>query len=109
MMTTFDRETFAAVLGSPFTLTAEGGQTVDIELAEVSEWRETPANRSFSILFVVPEPYRVEQGLYDLENATLGTMQLFLVPVAMPNEPAQLEAVFNLLKEKEGGVSDSNG
>ena len=105
MLTTFDRDSFAAALGSTFTLTADGGQTVDIELAEVSEWRETPDNRSFSILFSVPEPYRVEQGLYDLENSTLGTVQLFLVPVAMPNGRAQLEAVFNLLKEKNGGVS----
>jgi|SRR5687768_4450655 len=98
-MLTFDRDTFAPALGSPFTLTAEGGQTVDIELVEVSEWRETPNNRSFSILFSVPEPYRIEQGLYNLDHATLGNMELFLVAVATPKGAPQLEAVFNLLKE----------
>jgi hypothetical protein len=97
-----DRDSFAGVLGSPFTLTAAGGQSVDVELTEVTELKETANQRSFALLFSVPEPYQVEQGLYDLDHKVLGSMQLFLVPVGMDNGRWKLEAVFNLVKETSG-------
>lgn len=99
MSRVFDRVSFAGVLGSPFTLTAAGGQSVDVELTEVTELKETEHQRSFALLFSVPEPYQVEQGLYDLEHKALGSMQLFLVPVGLDNGRLKLEAVFNLLKD----------
>ena len=99
MTAVFDRDSFAGVLGSLFTLTAAGGESVDVELIEVTEQKETDTQRSFALLFIVPEPYQVEQGLYDLDHKTLGSMQLFLVPVGFDNGRLKLEASFNLLKE----------
>jgi hypothetical protein len=101
MLTTFERDNFAKVTGSSFTLTAGPGQSIDVELAEVSPLKEAKHQRSFSIVFLVPETFRVEQGLYDLAHPELGEMQLFLVPVGMRNSRQELEAVFNLLLEQE--------
>ena len=95
----FSRDRFAEALGSLFILTAAGEKSVDLELAEVSELKKTKTQQAFSILFLVAEPFKVEQGLYDLKHDTMGSMQLFLVPVGMKDGRLQLEAVFNLLQE----------
>jgi hypothetical protein len=95
----FNRDRFADALGSLFTMTAAGGKSVDLELAEVSELKQTKTQQAFSIVFLAPEPFKVEQGLYDLKHETMGPLQLFLVPVGMKDGRLQLEAVFNLLRE----------
>lgn len=100
MTTTFDRDSFADVKGSVFTLKAEDTTAVGLELSEVSELKETAAYQHFAIVFLVPPEYRVEQGLYDLSHPTLGEMQLFLVPVGVQEGRLQLEAVFNLLRQE---------
>jgi|SRR5215203_661048 len=102
----FDRDRFAAALGSPFKLTAAGDESVDIELAEVSERTRRHNQHGFSVVFLVPESYSVEQGLYDLKHETMGALQLFLVPVGMKDGRLQLEAVFNLLQEKTPPASE---
>ncbi len=97
MLTEFDRDAFAEAIDTVFTLTAQSGQ-VDLKLAEVSELRETPRHRAFSLVFVVPAGYFVDQGLYDLQNERLGAMQLFLVPIGTRENCQELESVFNFLK-----------
>src|SRR5688572_25896313 len=101
MLTKFNRDMFDNVKGTAFTLTGGEDQKVDIELTEVSDLKETSSQQAFSLLFVVPAPYRLEQGLYDLEHQTLGQLQLFLVPVGLDDNRLQMEAVFNLLREKD--------
>lgn len=100
LMTTFNRDSFAEAKGSAFTLTDGTGQTVDLELSEVSPLKETPHQHHFAIVFLAPENYTVAQGLYDIQHPGLGAMQLFLVPVGIENGRMQLEAVFNLLRPK---------
>jgi len=97
----FDRDRFAEVLGSSFVLKTTEGQSVDLRLVEVSGIRERPHQFSFSIVFSVAQGYTVEQGLYDLEHESLGTVQLFLVPVDETPEGMKLEAVFNFVREDE--------
>ena len=104
MPTTFQRDDFARVQGSLFTLTADSGETIEIELSEVSELKKRSRQQSFAIIFLVPENYRVEQGLYDLSHAELGAVQLFLVPVGMKNSRQELEAVFNTLLDPESDL-----
>jgi hypothetical protein len=95
----FDRDKFAEALGSTFVIKSADGRTLDLELKEVSEIRERPHQQSFSIVFLVPESFTVEQGLYDIEHESLGGMQLFIVPVGMNDSRMMLEAVFNTLRE----------
>lgn len=95
-MTTFSRDNFAKVQGSVFDLTDGAGQTIDLELSEVSPLKETAQQQNFATVFLAPENCVVTQGLYDLQHPLLGKMQLFLVPVGIENGRMQLEAVFNL-------------
>ena len=97
----FSHDRFAEARGSLFKLTAPNGTSVEIELADVSELKATDSQESFSTIFLVPESYRVEQGLYDIDHPAIGPMQLFLVPVGLADDGRlQLEAVFNLLRKK---------
>ena len=93
----FSRDRFVGAVGSKFKLTADSGQTVDLELIEVSELRERPSGQSFSIFFAPPEGYTVLQGMFPLAHEELGTMDIFLVPVG-DEKGVRLEALFNFLR-----------
>ena len=94
-----DRNTFAAAIGTEFKLTAAENRSVTVELSEVADLVEKSGTRSFSAIFTVPENYKVEQGIYDLSHESMGTLQLFLVPIGTTKGPHQLQAVFNLVDE----------
>ena len=103
----FDREIYSELLGSKFVLNADGGQSVELELTEVSPLKERPGNRSFSLIFTVPEPYKVEQGLFDLQHEKLGDFQIFLAPVGTKKGREELQAIFNFsLEEDDINASD---
>ena len=96
---TFERDLFAQEVGSCFVLKGADEQTVDLELADVSELKERPHQSSFALVFLTPKSSAVEQGLHDLQHERLGEMQIFLVPIGMIDERMKLEAVFNFLRE----------
>ena len=102
----FDRDSFAEVIGSSFKLRSENGIMADLTLIEVSELRTRFPLTSFSTIFLAPESYRLEQGLYYLGHEKLGDMQLFLVPVGAENGQLQLEAVFNFLQADRSKPSE---
>lgn len=106
MSAVFNRDSFAAVLGSPFKLTTVDGLTVDLELTEVTRLKKGPYQQSFAAVFLLPEPYRAEQGLYTLVHETLGEMELLLVPIGVDGNRLKLEAVFNLLHEEGSSSSE---
>jgi ribosomal protein S18 acetylase RimI-like enzyme len=97
----FERDKFAEAIGSTFVLRTANNVTAEFVLANVSELHETIGRQGFSIEFLAPENCSVDQGLYDLEHATLGKMQLFLVPVGMKKGRLQLQSVFNLMIDDE--------
>ena len=94
----WNRDGFAEAKDTLFRLTAADGQTVDVTLVDVSEMKETARQRSFSIIFSVPDPCRIGQGLYDIQHDVLGAMQLFLVPIGFEGANQEIEAVFNILR-----------
>ena len=96
----FDRDKFAEFVGSSFVLKAAEDRSLDVELVEVTEMRERPHQRSFSIVFQTPEASYVEQGIYGLEREGIEPLQIFLVPIGMKDGRMLLEAVFNFLPEK---------
>ena len=102
MSEVFKRDAFADVVGTFFTLST-GEHTVDIELVEVGALKKRAFQESFSAVFLLPHPYKAEQGLYDLSHETLGTMQLLLVPIGMDKDRLKLEAVFNFVVEDDAG------
>lgn len=101
----FERDKFAEVIGSSFVVTANN-VSADLVLKKVNELHETSGRQGFSIEFLAPENCNVAQGLYDLEHATLGKMQLFLVPVGQVKGRLQLQSIFNFLIDDETNEQD---
>ena len=86
---------FQQRLHSRFRLEREGGDPVDLELADVSELRTTRRQEMFSIFFRGPAEFVLPQSIYRLEHETLERCELFLVPIGRDSNGVTYEAVFN--------------
>jgi hypothetical protein len=85
---------FRPHLGSSFLVRRADGPETEIELAEVREVSPQPGaprQDPFTLLFSGPTEHPLGQGLHSLEHSTMGTLEIFLVPVS----PESYEAVFN--------------
>ena len=88
-----DQATFATCLGQIFEAVFPDGR-LPLTLAEVrplGATRPGGPRAPFALTFHGPPPLRLPQHIYRLEHATLGAMEIFLVPIAA----GQFEAVFN--------------
>jgi hypothetical protein len=87
-------EDFAAHLDGAFELQA-GGAAVPLKLAKVD-----PAGNSgrpggaFSLIFVAPKGPWLPQAIYPVTHPTLGTMEIFLVPVGSTQGGNGYQAIF---------------
>jgi hypothetical protein len=88
---------FAENLNTPFVLQHPQWGTVSVELISVSDLRETPRQRMFSLVFRGPLEQPLEQGLHLMTHETMGAESLFLVPIAHEADGFRYEAVFNNL------------
>jgi len=90
-------ETFAQCEAKEYRVKLEDGESLTLELAEARAL-ELPtkggAREQFSLLFNGPAEPLLPQAIYTLENAELGTIEIFLVPVAADGEGVDYEAVF---------------
>jgi hypothetical protein len=86
---------FSQHLHTQFNVSLDSSTTIAIELTTAAERPTAPNYECFSLLFVGPETPYLGQGLRTLEHATLGTMDLFLVPVGKDARGVTYEAVFN--------------
>lgn len=92
-------EDFLACHGQTFVVTREDGAAVELELIEVKPLgtgKGAPnARRAFAALFRGPFDRVLPQRLHQIQNATLGELTLFLVPIG-PDERGMLyDATFN--------------
>jgi hypothetical protein len=89
---------FRRHVGSSFRLRAD--DVVDVELIEVDEVAvgsgapPQTARAPFSIVFLGPREPVLPQRIYRLEHDELGTLDLFLVPIARGDAGVRYEAVF---------------
>jgi hypothetical protein len=88
---------FREQLNTRFMLDHATLGSIALELVTVSELKETPRQRSFSIIFRGPLEMPFSQGLFALKHAKLGNASLFLVPVARKPDGMRYEAVFSQL------------
>lgn len=87
---------FSPLLRQTFRLTA-GQHVLDLELTEVNErQRRRPDQQRlpFSLIFRAAPDARLPQRMYRIEHATLGTMDLLLVPVGADEKGRYYEAIF---------------
>src|SRR5215471_4957368 len=95
-------DTFSPLLGNTFTVHVDATTAIDVDLVEVTDLGAaagpTPPARQrspFSIVFRSTSAAAVEQRIYRMEHATLGTFELFLVPIGPVVGGMGYEAVFN--------------
>ena len=84
--------------GERFALSSAGGESVEVELAEVRALGgDSDARDPFAVIFVAPLEPVLPQRIYTLQHAELGTFDLFLVPVGPDREGRgmQYEAIFS--------------
>ena len=89
---------FSPLINKKFRIYFEPSDPSIAELVEVDE-RDTPSDgerrQPFSIVFRGPGDKIWPQGMYKIENKSIGELELFLVPIGPDNEGLCYEAVFN--------------
>ncbi|MFL6197051.1 MAG: DUF6916 family protein [Thermoanaerobaculia bacterium] len=90
---------FEAQLGTVFHIHSGDAGPLGVKLHEVKRHERHPGPRSepFSVYFLGALRPILLQGIYRVEHAAMGTMEIFLVPVG-PDPKGQgmvYEAVFN--------------
>jgi|ERR1051325_3964753 hypothetical protein len=88
---------FAENLNTNFVVAHPYWGDVTLELVSVSNLRETPRQRMFSLVFRGPLHQPLEQGMYPMTHEKIGGESLFLVPIAREADGFQYEVVFNNL------------
>jgi len=76
-------ESFRPHTGSKFALQLADGESLELELVEVSPMGAEPKDQrqAFSCVFWGPENGSLPQQIYPLRHDKLGELQLFLVPL----------------------------
>lgn len=96
MLDRLTKETFVPVTGTLFQLAIENGPAIPLELVEVAgNGLQGRARREqFSLRFRGPATPALVQRIYRLEHATLGALEIFLVPIQKDSDGMIYEAVF---------------
>ena len=85
---------FSAQLGTDFVLPDAGGIALTLVEAAPLDSR-APNERQFSLSLRGPREALLEQATHTLEHAALGTLAIFLVPVARDADSLLYQAIFN--------------
>lgn len=92
-------EDFAPYQNENFSLEIENaGLTLEMKLIEVSEIGDSKTKQKwkpFSLVFLGPSQYPLNQQIHRLTHPKMGELNLFLVPIYSNQEGVQYEAVFN--------------
>lgn len=90
-------ETFAPLVGERFTASPSlGGDPLELVLSSCEESPHArPDHPAFALVFHAPGPGHMEQQIFTLEHAELGTFDLFLVPHGQESAGMAYWAVIN--------------
>ena len=90
------KETFAPLTGTVFELSLADGQTLPLELSQVlgTGLQGGAQREQFSLHFRGPASPVLPQRIYGLQHATLGTLEIFLVPIRRDAAGIIYEAAF---------------
>jgi len=92
-------EAYEPFLNTPFSLLIDGANARALQLLTVRRGIDDEVQLSFSLHFLA-EGEKLDQGIYRLTHATLGELDLFLVPIQRRKTGILYEAVFNLLRHE---------
>jgi hypothetical protein len=86
--------TFEPLVGEPFALET-GGDSLALVLDTATGLRERPGSRDpFSLVFRGPPEPLLPQAIYALDHATLGRLEIFIVPIGRDATGVSYEAIF---------------
>jgi hypothetical protein len=86
-------EDFTGRVRDAFTLSVSGAE-IKLVLSEVEELGRGQQRRAFSLCFLGPAQPILPQSTYRLDNAAMGTLEIFLVPLGPKDGGMIYEAVF---------------
>jgi hypothetical protein len=90
---------FASALNSRFCARVADSSDFDLSLVQFNDVVSNSVQEIFTLLFRGPLDAPPMQNIYQLEHDTLGSMELFMVPVKRDEAGLYYEAVFNRLVE----------
>lgn len=87
------REDFAPLVGTTFALADAPGELVLIEAEALPAVSGAP-RAPFSLIFKGPLQPMLEQQIHAFRHATLGALELFLVPLSRKGDAVHYQAIF---------------
>lgn len=91
-------ESFEPYVGTSFWVEFPNGRKVELRLVHAAKVMESEAARlerhPFSLYFIGPRSYLLQQQIYHLSHEAMAPMDIFLVPVGADAQTYQYEAVF---------------
>lgn len=97
--------TFEPHVGDRFQLARDGHPPFEAELTVARSLDSVPTQVQFSLQFRAPLTAPVEQGIFRVGHPSLGSLDVFLVPIGRSEAGLVYEAVFNRLIPNPGGKS----
>lgn len=102
MLDTFTVATFTPHLGETFHIRPDSSDSLAVQLIEATELpggsagaaRVGPPRTPFSIVFRGPGDVLLPQGIFRIEHDTIGTFELFLVPIGPDEQGLLYQAIF---------------
>lgn len=93
-------EHFAGLVGETFRIALDDDAALKLVLTETTKTGGDRPDNAFSVVFKGPRDRPLGQRIYDVAHATLGTLPIFLVPIAEQPDGYLYEAVFTRLEEE---------
>jgi hypothetical protein len=93
-------QAFIEQVRTKFRTSVAGAEDIELELTEIVDHQANPGSECFSLFFRGPTSPMLQQSMRRVEHPGLGAMLLFFTPIALDQEGAMYEVVFNRKKPK---------
>lgn len=94
MLERFTIDTFSSLRGNTFVMHLDASSILSLELLQVEPTASLHNGRPFSLVFRGPRTPVMMQRIYALDHETLGSFDLFLVPIGPDEQGMRYEAIF---------------
>jgi hypothetical protein len=98
MLENLNSRVFSEQMHTKFHVRIPGAAPLPLELFEVTEKDHAPTLEQFSLIFLGPLTPHFPQGTYAFEHETLGTFELFVVPLGPDPTGMRYQVIFSRLR-----------
>jgi len=92
-------DTFAPRIGEVFRIVVDEARALETVLVEVTPWGKpgttNGSRQPFSLIFRAASEVVLPQRIYGIENAGIGAVEIFLVPIGPDAGGMRYQAVFS--------------